>query len=186
MDGRLPPIFDDRHKLVVLNDEGAPRWYGGLMLVDDPDELYDYARGLWWQWQALERNDTTAEKGYSKTKVRRALAWLLGRYADVQAPIPDEVALLGSAALAHGVKDAAGLPSGASPVQERNERAYAAAARHKAEHPTSTPLDVAKALCDAGLVAATQTPDNFRTTVEDWFKTQHFKDAVASYRRSAG
>lgn len=166
MEGRRIPIFDDRHKRVILNDAGGlPRLYAALVHVDDPDELDEYARFLWWQWQAAHGQFAEAPaEHYSHQMFCEAASWLLDMYEQAGAASSPELlraasAILrdASASLNDGVTSKVKivlegdeakvingkvveekwtkLPAGARLTQKKTEETFAAAARFEATYP---------------------------------------------------
>lgn len=148
----------------------------GVFVEDDPEELSSYARGLWQQWQALDRKDGTARARYPKTAVKAATVRLVDAYADAEAPIPYELSRLIRAIVAPAPK-----ADTLAPVHAASRDAYWAAILYEAEHPDATLYAVAKELRDAGKVSTSQ--DSAEAAVRSWRRERHYTTNVRLFRK---
>lgn len=167
MEGRLPRVF---------------RCDEALFVADDLSELDDYARGLWWQWRALDKKiDEPAAQKYPKETIKAAAAWLMDAYVAAEAPIPYELSRL-VRAIIKPKRDAS-----TSPVQAGSEKAYWKAIEFEAIHPGSEPATlyaVAKHLIDEDAFRSNgREQKSAESTVKSWRKLPHYKANVQLFRR---
>lgn len=165
MDAQLPSVFSD-----------------ALMVEDDPATLDAYARGLWHQWQAMEKMvSEVPRKGYPKETVKAAFAWLMDAYVEAEAPIPYELARLARAI----AKPKPGVST--APVQAGSEKAYWEAIMFEANFPASKPATlykVAQHLRDEqAFRSGHRDQKSAESTVKGWRALAHYRANVQLYRR---
>ncbi|MGB3500181.1 MAG: hypothetical protein WBA44_01040 [Mesorhizobium sp.] len=176
MGARLPPVFRDYLLKEKKNAKELDEWVTAPWAVpDDKNELNSYARGLWEQWQALERRDGSAKKNYPKETIKAAVVLLTDALVDAAAPVPYELSRLIRAIIKPKSH------ASTSPVQAGSEKAYWAAIQFEATGRRSL-YSVAMHLLANGLFPQGRSQKAVEGTIRGWRKLDHYQANVRLYR----